>query len=739
MTVRKQSEQSAIAIQSVFRGYMVREALKDKQWKGKFVRVVQQLAYVEHCRRINMKPNSRLLELYAPKTVEAQVVDAEEVDFARHYRNAITDHDSPIVDLSYNYIGEKGFQPFFENMLQANNDMVQLKLNHTGVGNACVAKLCAWLAHHANVREVDLRGNDGITDKGTRMLLELVKTNPNIHVCHVDSKYISPFIKTQLTKQLEANRRMQGKFLPAKPKEPVVPPKLTRTHTARSDSLISKKGGDRPAARANCFPGLIAAKQSSAVWLRKRAVMEKARAEQARAAAATARAKGLVTHVLTEKDLDKVAYERQVNLDMYSEENLRRRDKLRRHPLIRRCLDRWWHAIIIPKFDSDHDGYLSKWEYFLYHKALNEALNPNEEPISEEEAEKMAQEDWEHDCKGAHRISMEVFQDAMFELADLWVETVNAQDYIDFLDFLHFKVLQNCVERTEKDTHVKEKGKRTRAIMAPTKGKGRKRKNTARLESLGIQHHFTPEDLATLHQHFKMKATDGVLDHVSFNTIMRGFGFKSLYLLSRLFVIFDADQSNTIDWKELLVSLGTLVCSSRTDCLKMAFKIYDVDNSNAITLHELLTMLRAAGNTNGNAAVKELCKICKEEFTNVDLDKSGTLTFKEFVTLIEKHPGLVDAMLGVPLEGHFRVDNLKHVNKRDQFGYAQEVPDAVRNDYTLTGIAKPGRMDEVLPKEGHATSVQEVPFSKTSMGMAEVLGRERAEIYQSQFGPNKNT
>ena len=48
----------------------------------------------------------------------------------------------------------------------------------------------------------------------------------------------------------------------------------------------------------------------------------------------------------------------------------------------------------------------------------------------------MALEDWEHDSCGAEAIDAERFKNALFEMCDLWTDTTDPQEYVDFLDWL---------------------------------------------------------------------------------------------------------------------------------------------------------------------------------------------------------------------------------------------------------------------------------------------------------------
>ena len=132
----------------------------------------------------------------------------------------------------------------------------------------------------------------------------------------------------------------------------------------------------------------------------------------------------------------------QGDLSLYSDDALLQRSRLRHHPEIKKCSDRWWHCLLIPTFDANMDGKLQRDEYIIFHKCINMALQAGVEglvdgtPISSQVATQMAIEDFESDSAGTDSVDAERFRNSLFELVDMWTETTDPQEYVDFLEFL---------------------------------------------------------------------------------------------------------------------------------------------------------------------------------------------------------------------------------------------------------------------------------------------------------------
>ena len=102
-----------------------------------------------------------------------------------------------------------------------------------------------------------------------------------------------------------------------------------------------------------------------------------------------------------------------------------KRAALREHPDVISALNVWWDIT-----DADGNGVIDRDEYILLGKALYRVIiNDGNEKAAQESAEN----DWEEDCRGNETMDEALFKQAIFELVDLWTDTLDAVEYVDFL------------------------------------------------------------------------------------------------------------------------------------------------------------------------------------------------------------------------------------------------------------------------------------------------------------------
>ena len=133
------------------------------------------------------------------------------------------------------------------------------------------------------------------------------------------------------------------------------------------------------------------------------------------------------------------------NRVMYSADNLVARFANRRHPRVAAELDKWWRATqreILGRDkwlhrDEDADlEHMNQEEYSHLYRRLLRAFaedGDDEDDMTPEQALGAAAEDWEKDSHGSGRLCRDDFLDAIFALADVWTETTDVQEYVDFL------------------------------------------------------------------------------------------------------------------------------------------------------------------------------------------------------------------------------------------------------------------------------------------------------------------
>ena len=326
----------------------------------------------------------------------------------------------------------------------------------------------------------------------------------------------------------------------------------------------------------------------------------------------------------------------QGNLSLYSDAALLQRKGLREHPAIVACIHRWWYCLLIPTFDANRNGKLDKDEYMIFHKCLNMALQSgvegldNRTPLSPAVQTQMALEDWEEDTQGTGSVNIERFKSALFELVDMWTETTDPQEYLDFLEYLFgsmCKAMEKFPTMTERQRqNIQFQVKQHRYLANAERSK------RARMEALGLEHDFDDDTLAKLHRDFERLCDEereeresgglkkrgarriraschgGAFQEVkkkkkrekekkeeeggsgseeeeeeeelscsreTFDKLMEMQGFSPSSTTGRLFELFDSDHSGTIDFREMIVGLTLLGRGLDTETLaKRCFRLY---------------------------------------------------------------------------------------------------------------------------------------------------------------------
>ena len=113
-------------------------------------------------------------------------------------------------------------------------------------------------------------------------------------------------------------------------------------------------------------------------------------------------------------------------------EMIDKRQALRADPNVSAVLDRWWVAA-----DVNNSGKVSREEYLHLGIALYHALVGDGD---EEAARESAEDDWEQDSQGKEEMDEEHFKTSIFELADLWTDNIEPEEYVRFLDRLLVKM-----------------------------------------------------------------------------------------------------------------------------------------------------------------------------------------------------------------------------------------------------------------------------------------------------------
>eukprot|EP00667_Euglena_gracilis_P006814 EG_transcript_6872 len=124
----------------------------------------------------------------------------------------------------------------------------------------------------------------------------------------------------------------------------------------------------------------------------------------------------------------------QGDLQFYTPEMLGARQALRSNPNVLAALHGMWR--VVPK---KLHFLVDRAIYFEVYAKLYRQLVPNR-PAGAISCS-LAQ-DWEHDRQGSQVLSMEMFFDSMFDLTDMWCDTVTEEEYVHFIECCTAVLLQ---------------------------------------------------------------------------------------------------------------------------------------------------------------------------------------------------------------------------------------------------------------------------------------------------------
>ena len=143
--------------------------------------------YESHCKLLSVKPNSCLVRMLLGETGK----------------------DLGTIDVSRNYLGERGFQAFLEVVRNA-VDVNTLRLVGNGLTNDAVTSLARVLGSHPGIKTIDVRNNQ-LTLPSALALLSMLRKNVNITSVCVDDTFIDERAKMKILRALERNVKLQNR------------------------------------------------------------------------------------------------------------------------------------------------------------------------------------------------------------------------------------------------------------------------------------------------------------------------------------------------------------------------------------------------------------------------------------------------------------------------------------------------------------------------------------------------
>ena len=154
----------------------------------------------------------------------------------------------------------------------------------------------------------------------------------------------------------------------------------------------------------------------------------------------------------------------QANLDFYQDDSLRIRETIRNDSALLQCIDHWWTALILPLFDDDGDGNIQRNEYRGLYRVLLHALTKlfclkkkKSGKLAEKALLMEEEEEWKRDSDGQDCIHLDRFRTVIFELVDIWCDSISSQAYV---------TLTNSIFETVRKIHPFKKKKSHKKIIA---------------------------------------------------------------------------------------------------------------------------------------------------------------------------------------------------------------------------------------------------------------------------------
>ena len=137
------------------------------------------------------------------------------------------------------------------------------------------------------------------------------------------------------------------------------------------------------------------------------------------------------------------------NLHFYHDDSLLKREHLRNHIGVLHAIDKWWTSFVLPMFDDDGDGNIQRSEYCGLYRVLLHSLTrlfrlrkKKSGRLAETNMVQEEQAEWENDSGGQGHIDRDRFRTVIFELVDIWCDSISADAYIQ---------LTNSIFQTEKN------------------------------------------------------------------------------------------------------------------------------------------------------------------------------------------------------------------------------------------------------------------------------------------------
>jgi len=170
-----------------------------------------------------------------------------------------------------------------------------------------------------------------------------------------------------------------------------------------------------------------------------------------------------------------------------------------------------------------------------------------------------------------------------------------------------------------------------------------KNKKTVQLNDLLKDTKFTKSEIRTMYRGFKQECPDGIVHEETFREIYGKFfphGNAGLYA-HHVFKAFDANRNGAISFRDMLVSLSTLLRGNVHEKLRWTFTLYDLNKDGYITKQEVLNVMVAVHELMGVHASPLMRQdqvevLVDDIFSRLDTNQDGVVTIDEFIEACQR-------------------------------------------------------------------------------------------------------
>uniref|UniRef100_K3X5K8 Uncharacterized protein n=1 Tax=Globisporangium ultimum (strain ATCC 200006 / CBS 805.95 / DAOM BR144) TaxID=431595 RepID=K3X5K8_GLOUD len=138
-----------------------------------------------------------------------------------------------------------------------------------------------------------------------------------------------------------------------------------------------------------------------------------------------------------------MSYRKQGNQNYYTEENLRKRQKLIGDHKVIAAITRFWDTF--PNIRQGQTAIEQRDYIDVFMKFYKALVAPHEFSIGE--ARKIVERDWARDVGGCDVMSKALFFRSLFEVADIWTTGISAEEYSSFLKKLFDRVTMTIYDQ----------------------------------------------------------------------------------------------------------------------------------------------------------------------------------------------------------------------------------------------------------------------------------------------------